>query len=65
MAFTHLKVNTHGAAIDADHHETQLEQVSDASVTITAADDEIALLEALRRIVFDRFDRDISLVILT
>lgn len=34
-----LVVNTDGAAIDADQHETHLERVSDATVAITPADD--------------------------
>jgi hypothetical protein len=55
-AHAELVVNTDG--IDADHHETHLERVTDATVTITPTDDETALLEAIRRIVFDRFDRE-------
>lgn len=53
-----LIVNTDDTSIETDHYETQLEQISSATVTITAATDEAALLETVRRMVFNRFDRD-------
>lgn len=53
-----LVVNTGDTSIDIDQYETHLERVSDATVTITAADNETALLKALRRVLFDRFERD-------
>lgn len=35
-----------------------LERVSDASVAITAVDNEATLLEEQRHVIFDRFDRE-------
>lgn len=53
-----LVINTDDTTIEPEQYKTDLERVSDANVTITAADNEAALLEELRRVLFDRFDRD-------
>lgn len=53
-----LVMNTGDTTVEPDQYEAQLEQVSDATVTITATEDETALLETLQRVIFNRFDRD-------
>lgn len=53
-----LIVNTGNTSIEPDQHETHLEQVSNATVTVTATDNEAALLESLQHVIFDRFDRE-------
>lgn len=53
-----LVLNTGGATTEADRYEDQLESVSGATVTVTPAADETELLEEMRRILFERFDRE-------
>ncbi|UPV72937.1 hypothetical protein M0R89_10295 [Halorussus limi] len=53
-----LVLNTSDTEIDVDQYETHLENISGATVTVTPADGEAALLEVLQRVVFDRFDRE-------
>lgn len=56
-AHADIIVNTSGTSIQTEEHETHLEQVSGATVTLTPVDDEAELLETMQRIMFDRFDR--------
>lgn len=56
--FAVLVLNTNGAATEADRFEAQLENVSGATVTVRPAADETELLETMRRVLFERFDRD-------
>lgn len=54
---TELIVNTDGTVLSTDDVEVQLADVSGGvSVSATVADDEPALLEAMQRVLFDRFD---------
>lgn len=54
-----LVLNTNGTTVEVDQFEAHLERVSGSdAVTVTAAEDEASLLETMRRIVFDRVDRD-------
>jgi hypothetical protein len=54
---TELIINTGGDTLETARVQEQLEDVSGVSVSVTVADDEPALLEAIQQIVFDRFDR--------
>lgn len=54
-----LLVNTAGHSFDTDACERQLRDVSGGvPVAVTATGDERGLIEAMRRILFDRFDRE-------
>lgn len=53
-----LVVNASSHAVDADRLEESLAEVSGASVTVRVADDECSLLREMRRVLFDRFDRE-------
>jgi len=55
---TELIINTSsGGSLEIESVQTQLEDVSGVSVAVTVADDELALLEAMQQILFERFDR--------
>ena len=54
---TELIVNTDGEVLSTADVEAELEDVSGGvSVSVTVADDEPALLEAIQQVLFDRFD---------
>jgi hypothetical protein len=53
-----LIVNAGPHSIDTQAFEQRLSEESGATVSLLVADDEVALLEAMQRVVFDRFDRD-------
>jgi hypothetical protein len=53
-----LVANTGGEPVDGRRCEAALSDASGVAVAVSAVDDERALLEELRRIVFERFDRE-------
>ena len=53
-----LVVNSGSHAADGDRLAESLEETSGATVRVRIADDETELLEEMRRVVFERFDRD-------
>lgn len=53
-----LVANTGGEPVDEARCEAALTEASGVPVSVAAVDDERALLAELRRVVFDRFDRE-------
>lgn len=57
-------MNTDGESIECRDEEAQLEKVSGGvSVSVTVANDESALLEAMQEILFERFDKQYNRLI--
>jgi len=53
-----LILNAGPHSIDTEAIEGRLSDVSGGTVSLLVADDEVALLESMQRVVFDRFDHD-------
>jgi hypothetical protein len=53
-----LLLNAAADGADADRHERRLRDAAGVPVGVTVVDGEAALLRAMARLVFDRFDRD-------
>lgn len=63
-AHTELIINTDGETVESEDGECRLEDVSGGvSVTVTVAEDELALLEAMQQILFERFDKQYNRLI--
>jgi len=53
-----LIINAGSHSVDKDAFEEHLSEVSNAPVSLVVAPDEVGLLEEMRQLVFERFDRE-------